>query len=181
MTLEIFEKKVEKVYKSIVWSHKIQEKDADYNAAIYKFIEFFNILTLALSSTGIVSIYITDWAITDRKGEWITLTTLIVSFIGLLLTLIVKTWDFKTNAYQHKEAALNLLELRNDFYDLIMEIESLKNTNSEEDTIQELEKTYNELIPKLEEVHKKTPMYSKHALKKAEKELKCNNTWLNIK
>lgn len=43
-------------YASVVWAHKIQEKQSDIYAFYYKYLQIVNILAASLTSCGIIGI-----------------------------------------------------------------------------------------------------------------------------
>ena len=57
---KILEGTVRDSYSGVVWSHKIQEKQADIYAEKYKKMETLNIVAASLTSVGIVSMIFTD-------------------------------------------------------------------------------------------------------------------------
>lgn len=57
---EKLEDSVRNSYGSVVWSHKIQEKQADIYSNKYKILETINIATASLTSAGIIAIIFVD-------------------------------------------------------------------------------------------------------------------------
>ena len=60
-------------YASVVWSHKIQEKQADIYAEKFKKMENVNIVAASLTSVGIVALIFTD-------PLWVKLVSALISF-----------------------------------------------------------------------------------------------------
>ena len=57
---KVLEDTVRDSYASVVWSHKIQEKQSDIYAEKYKKMETVNIAAASLTSVGIVAMIFTD-------------------------------------------------------------------------------------------------------------------------
>lgn len=99
----------------MVWSHKIQEKQADIYLSRYNCLEFLRILLAALTSSGIFAVVFID-------NFWLKLVTAIVSAISLFITTYFKSYDLKNLQKQHKKSALEWLELREDIMTVLCDI-----------------------------------------------------------
>ena len=71
-------------YASVVWTHKIQIKQADIYATRYRRLENFNVILAAATSCGAVSIF------ADQDSFVLKIATVILSFITTAVTTYLK-------------------------------------------------------------------------------------------
>ena len=121
-------------YASVVWTHKIQIKQADIYASRYSCLETANILLAAVASCGAVSIF------ADQDSFILKIVTVIFSFATTALAAYQRSFDLKTMEKQHKDAAEHFLVIRNDLLHLIAEIHMQK------ETVNELDKRFHEIV-----------------------------------
>ena len=107
-------------YANVVWTHKIQEKQADIYAAQYKQLESFNVILAAATSCGAVSIF------TNPDAIVLKIVTVVLSFATTAVTACLKSFDLKSLEKQHKDAANNFLVIRNELLQVIAEIHMQK-------------------------------------------------------
>ena len=69
-----------------VWTHKIQEKQADIYQKQYKMMETSSILCASLTSVGILSTIFTDQL-------WIKVLSAILSFVTVFVAAYFKSFD----------------------------------------------------------------------------------------
>ena len=81
-----------------VWSHKIQEKQADIYQKQFKQMETVNIACTSLTSVGILSTIFADQL-------WIKIASAVLSFVTVFIAAYFKSFDLNTLAKAHKEAA----------------------------------------------------------------------------
>lgn len=150
----------------MVWTHKIQEKQADIYLEKYNRLEFIRILLSALTSSGIFAVLFVD-------KFWLKLITAIVSAISLFISTYFKTYDLKLLQKEHKKSALSFLELREELVSVLCDIKMNKYT--EEDLL----KKRDNLIKKKIEIAKNTLDASVEAVNKASESLKVkqDNTY----
>ena len=134
------ESSVRDTFGSVVWSHKIQEKQADIYASKYKWMETAKIAASALTSVGIVSLIFTDQL-------WIKLVSALISFISIFVSAFFKSFDLQTMVNQHKSAANNLLVVRDELKLLLLQIRLQKDEpvalyEKYESTVHQLDKIY---------------------------------------
>ncbi len=153
---------------SVTWSHKIQEKQVDIFATQYKYLEIANIVSASLTSVGIVSLIFTD-------ELWLKLVSALISFVSIFASSFLKSFDLSTKVNAHKNCANKLLAIRNEFQILLLKI------NLEQEEIDNLIKSYEELVIKLNKIYSGSPNTCDKAVKKAQKSLKINqdNTFTN--
>jgi hypothetical protein len=153
------ESQLRQIFASVVWSHKIQEKQADIYLSRYNFLEFLRILLAALTSSGIFAVVFID-------NFYLKLVTAIVSAISLFITTYFKSYDLKSLQKQHKKSALEWLELRENIMTVLCDI-SL-NKYSEDELI----KKRDEFFKKKIEIAKETLDPEEEAVNQASKNLK---------
>ena len=156
---EILEDNVRYTFMSVVWSHKIQEKEADLLNEKFKCYETIRIVCSSLTSIGLISIIFVD-------EFWVKLISTLISFVSVSISMFFKSFEVRNNILRHKKTAVDLLVLRNKFRLLLLEI-NMNNTNTEE-----LVQKYEELERELEEVYKEAPNTSDKAVEIASNALK---------
>ena len=73
------ETSVKRSYASVVWSHKIQEKQCDIYTRQYKLLETLNIIAASATSVGILSLIFTN-------QFWIKIISAILSFVTIFVS-----------------------------------------------------------------------------------------------
>lgn len=146
-------------FASVVWTHKIQEKQADIYAERYKLLETINVTVAALTSCGVVSL------VTDQECMFVKVVTCILSFATLVITAYFKSFDLKSLEKQHKDAANNFIVIRNELLQVIADIH-MKN-----DSVQDINERYQEIMKRLNSLYVTAPGTSDKAVKKASKAL----------
>ncbi|MBQ9345407.1 MAG: SLATT domain-containing protein [Kiritimatiellae bacterium] len=162
----ILEDAVRDIFVRTVWSHKIQEKQADIYQKQYKCMETINILCASLASIGILS--------SIRHGElWIKIISAVLSFATVFIGTYFKSFSPNKLARVHKETANKLLIVRNEFTCLLTSIK-LKNKS-----VEELEDRYRALMEKANEVYKDASTTTDKAVDLAKKglQVKGDNTF----
>lgn len=96
---------VRQQFASVVWTHKIQEKQADQYAEKYKWFETVNIVAAALTACGIVSTIFQD-------GIVLKIITALLSFVTVFISAYNKSFDLKTMAAANKTAANQVVGIR---------------------------------------------------------------------
>jgi len=129
---------------SVVWSHKIQEKQADIYAKHFEMMETAKILSASLTSVGIVSLIFTDQL-------WIKIISALISFVSVFVSALFKSFDLQTMVGQHKAIANNLLAVRDDLKLLILQIKLQK---CDPDALYD---RYEEIVHQLDKVYADAP------------------------
>lgn len=129
-------------FASVVWTHKIQIKQADIYAIRYRRLEIANIALAAATSCGAVSIF-------AGQNHFIPkLITVVFSFATTALAAYQKRFDLNAMEKQNKDAAEHFLVIRNDLLHLIAEIHMQKETVGElNKRFYEIEEKFNSLYP----------------------------------
>lgn len=127
-------------YASVVWTHKIQIKQADIYATRYRRLENFNVILAAATSCGAVSIF------ANQDSFILKITTVVLSFFTTAVTTYLKSFYLKAMEKQNKDAAEHFLVLRNELLHLIGEIHMQeKSVNELDEKFHEIEETLNAL------------------------------------
>lgn len=114
-TIEITESEIRQIFASVVWTHKIQEKQADIYLSRYNFFKNLKIILSAVTTSGICGVLFID-------KYWLKVVTAIISVVSLAINAYFKEYDLKTLQKQHKKSALQLLELRNNIISVLCDI-----------------------------------------------------------
>ncbi len=151
-------------YASVVWAHKVQEKQSDIYMNRFKWIELVNILAGTLTSCGIITIIF-----------WDTLTlqiiTAILSFVSIFVAAYYKSFDLKELQKKHKDSANHFVVERNNLLHIIEEI------HLKEKTPEEIDLEYKTVMSRVNELYVEAPTTSDKALKLAEEALKINKEY----
>ena len=150
-------------YASVVWTHKIQEKQADIYAKRYRILETINILVAAATSCGIITTIFID-------GIVAKIITTILSFGTLAITAYFKSFDVKSMEQQHRQAANKFIGIRNRLLHVIAEL----HTGEETDKIS---KEYNSIVKELNEIYVSAPSTTDAAVRMAEQALKTKDEY----
>lgn len=154
----ILEDNVRHTFMSIVWSHKIQEKQADILSEKYTQFEIIRIICSSLTSVGLISLILTD-------QFWVKLLSALLSFVSTAISMFFKSFDMQKNVSNHKKAAIELLIFRDKFRLLLIEV------RLETQDAKVLLAKYEELQNLLAQVYKDAPNTSDKAVKRASEAL----------
>ena len=150
----ILEDSVRNTLGSVVWSHKIQEKQADIYSYQYKYMETAKIAAASLTSAGIVSLLFTDQI-------WIKILSAIISFVSVFISAFFKSFDLQTTISFHNNSAQKLLTIRDKLKMLLLLI------HLKENTVNELTSKYQEIVKDLDDVYAEAPRTTDKAVQKA--------------
>lgn len=156
---EMLEDVVRDSYASVVWSHKIQEKQADIYAEKFNKMETVNIGAASLTSVGIV-------ALIFMNPLWLKLVSALISFATVYITEYFKSFDLQKLITSHKAAANKLIAVRDQYKVLLTEIK-LK-----VDSVENLLARYKELVEKTDAIYLEAPTTTDEAVCEASKALK---------
>lgn len=155
----ILEDAVRDMFARAVWSHKIQEKQADIYREQYKRMETANIFCTSVTSAGILSTIFFD-------DLWIKILSMGISLVTIFIGAYFKSFAPNKLSMIHKDSANKLLIVRNEITCLLTSIKL------REKTVAELESRYRELMDKANEVYKDAPATTDKAVKLAATALK---------
>ncbi|HCL4436927.1 TPA: SLATT domain-containing protein [Clostridium botulinum] len=164
--IEILESQLRQIFASVVWTHKIQEKQADIYLKRYNRLERSRILLSALTSSGIFAVVFVD-------NFRLKIITAGVSAVSLYINTYFKSYDLKSLQKKHKGSAIELLEIREDLMSVLCDVAIGK--YSEE----ELFKKRDEFLERKIEIAKNALDAGDKAVKEASNSLKIreDNTY----
>lgn len=165
---DYLESTVRNTYGSVVWSHKIQEKQADIYTTRYRRMETVKIWAASLTSAGIVSLVFTD-------ALWVKLISAFISFISIFVSAFFKSFDLKTMISAHKKSAVDTLAIRDELITLMLQIRMKKESPDI------LLAKYEELMDRLHKVYAEAPTTTDKAVEEARVALNIqkDNTFFN--
>ena len=161
---EVLEDVVRDSYSGVVWSHKIQEKQADIYGENYSRLESLNILAASLTSCGIVSTIFCE-------NLFAKIITALLSFVTLSITTYFKSFDIKNMEKQCKDTANRLVVVRNDLLHIIAEI------HMKSRSVDEINHDYIQIINTLNKIYVEAPSTTQKAVERASEALKTNNEY----
>ena len=151
-------------YASVVWTHKVQEKQAEIYNKRYGILETINVFVAALTSCGIITTIFLDNLLAQ-------IVTTILSFITLGITAYFKSFNLKELENQSKSFANQFIVIRNELLQLIADIK----INGKD--FSQINKTYEEVMGKLNKLYVDAPSTTQKALEMAEKALKTKKEY----
>lgn len=147
-------------FASVVWTHKIQEKQADIYAKRYSWLEIINIIMAASTSCGIIALIFKDDSLILK------ITTAIISFATLAISAYYKSFNPSFKAKENKDAANNLIGVRNELLTMIADC------HLQEKPAKEIKNIFDGLTGRLNKLYLELPATTVKAVKKAEESLK---------
>ena len=150
-------------FASVVWSHKIQEKQADIHAEKYSKLEAVNIIAAALTSCGIVGLIFQD-----DNSLGLKIATAIFSFVTLAISAYYKSFDPSSKSKENKNAANKLIGIRNELLSLIADC------HIQEKSAEEIKERFDEVNLQLNKLYLELPTTSDRAVDRATVALKNN-------
>ncbi len=151
---------VRQQYASVVWTHKIQEKQADIYAKKYRWLETVNIITATLTSCGIISCFF------RTESMALKIITAVLSFITIFVAAYNKSFDLKTLSGNNKTTANELIVIRNEMLQIISDLHMMK---KQPETIND---EFIKLMKRLNKLYVEAPSTTEVAVNKATKALK---------
>ncbi len=133
---KILESQIREIYGRVVYTHKTHEKCADVLKDRSDILKLAEILLSAATTTSILVVLLGD-------GKIFQFIAALCSTILLGLTLYSKDFNLLAIAEKHKQAALNILEIREKLFSLLVDIH-IDNKKVEE--LQQLRDDLNEQL-----------------------------------
>lgn len=158
---KILESQIREIYGRVIYTHKTHEKCADVLKERNDYIKLFEILLSAATTTSILVVVV-------GNGKTFEFLAALFSTILLGLTLYSKDFNLLAIAEKHKQAALNILEVRENLLSLLVDI---KIGNKD---ISLLQKTRDDLNEQLVNTYRGAPKTINKAYAIASKALKEN-------
>ena len=146
---------VRQSYASVVWTHKIQEKQADIYSKRKNILDTINIIVATLTSCGVTSIVV------NKDCFALKLITFALSFIAVAITAYFKNFDLKSLQKQHKDAANNFIVIRNELLQVIADI------HMQNEDVKSLNDRYKSIMERLNKLLMNAPIVSERAGKRA--------------
>lgn len=165
--LEIYQTLLDVVrqnFASVVWTHKIQEKQADIFEEQYRLLETINILAASATSCGIIGSVFADCIA-------IKIIAAILSFITLSITAYFKSFDMISRQKHSKDAANQFLVIRNELLQVIADIHMKKKD------VYEIDENYQKIMKKLNELYVSAPSTTDNAVDRASEALNVNKEY----
>lgn len=150
---------VRDTFNRVVWSHKIQEKQADIYQCRHRAFTTVSIISSSLTSVGIVSLIFVDQL-------WVKLISAGLSFISIFVNAYFKSFDLNTMIKAHKTTAVQLLSARDRLTCLLMKIK-LKMA-----PVEELIEIHEDLLREIDNIYENAPNTSNKAVRRASKALR---------
>jgi len=157
----LLESQIREIYGRVVYTHKTHEKCADVLKERSDYMKFAEIFLSAATTTSILVVVFGD-------GKAFQFLAALFSTILLGLTLYSKDFNLLAIAEKHKQAALNILEVREKLLSLLVDI---RIGNKE---ISQLQQTRDELNEQLVNTYRGAPKTINKAYQIASKALKEN-------
>ena len=157
--MKILEGEVREAYGRAAYTHKTQEKSADILLERHKWIKLVQIVLLAISTGGVISI-------TFGKGEIGAILSSVCSAFLLALNLYLKEYDLVEQVQRHKNAAIDILRIRDSYRSLLTDL------NIGNKPIESFQETRDNLMNEAYSIYISVPNTSAHAYERARKALK---------
>ncbi len=157
----LLESQIREIYGRVVYTHKTHEKCADVLKERNDCIKYLEIILSALTTTSILVLILGD-------GKVFQFIAALFSTALLCLTLFSKEYNLLALAEKHKQAALDILEIREKLLSLLVDI---RIGNNDIDVFQ-LER--NKLNEQLVNTYRGAPKTINKAYKIASKALQKN-------
>lgn len=157
---------VRQQYASVIWTHRVQEKQAELYARKYRIFETANILAASLTACGIVGTIVQD-------GLFIKVVTAVLSFITVFIAAYNKSFDLKTLAAGHQTAANRAAGIRNELLQVIAELHMM------EKPVDKINTEFNGVMSRLNKLYVEMPTTTNRAVRAARETVKSSGelTW----
>lgn len=157
----ILEAQIREVYGRVVYTHKTHEKCADILKERSDYLKLTEILLSAATTTSIL-------VVVFGNNEISKFLAALFSTILTGLTIYAKNFNLSALAEKHKQAALNILEIRESLLSLLVDIKIANKT------MEQLQTTRDKLNSRLVSTYKGSPKTINKAYALASKALQVN-------
>lgn len=154
----ILEDTVRQDYVSVVWSHKIQEKQSDIYAERFKHMETLRIVLAALTSGGIITTIFVE-------ELWLKVVSSILSVVTAFINSYFKSFDIQSMSLRHKSAANSLWRIREELLILLTKIKL------QVAPVSDLSNEHADIISRLSSIYLEAPSTTDEAVNRASKAL----------
>ena len=142
-----------------MWTHKIQECQADIYLEKHNKMETLRIALSAITTSGICTVVFID-------ENWLKILTALISVVSLFINSYFKVYDLDALQKHHKSSAIDLLELREVLIAILCDI---KLDKYNEDTLMQKR---DEILKKQMDIYKECLDASSEAVTRASEKLK---------
>jgi len=156
---KVLESQIRECWGKVVYSHKTHEKCSEILITQLQNIKLIQIILSSITTGGFAIAFFGD-------ANWATIVGLIMSLLLLFLNAYVKDFDLGELSQKHKQTAIEIWFIREQFLSLLADLKS--NISPLEKIIESRDK----LNCELHEVYSKAPATNNNAYKKAQKALK---------
>ena len=160
-TKEILESQIREIYGRVIYTHKTHEKCSDILTSRRKTLRVVEILLSAATTTSVLIVVF-------GEGQCFKFLSALLSTALLALTLYSKDFDLSAIAEKHKQAALEILAIRESLLSLLVDI---KVGNK---PVEALQSKRDNINLRLVNIYKGAPDTTAKAYHKASKALKEN-------
>ncbi len=158
---EVLESCVRNTYARVVWTQKIQDKQADIYSFRYNTMEVLRIISTSLTSAGLLVLIFTDPFL-------LKLISAIISFVSLLISAIFKSFNLQSMSSSNKGAANKFIKVRDNLEGLLLKIKMKSYP------VEDLMHIYDDLSTEYDELCNDAPITTTKAVKLATKALKIS-------
>lgn len=159
---DVLEDSARSTFGRVMWSHKIQEKQADIQARCSLVMTLANVVLSAATSAGLFSIMFVD-------RYWVKLASTVASFLLTAFIALSKELDLPERIKTHRKAAVEYLAVKDRLQNLLMRI------RLRSDPLEQLEKEYLELGKAVSDINACAPQTTDRAVRLASRALKVKN------
>lgn len=159
---DVLEDCVRNVFGRVMWSHKIQEKQADIQARYSLAMTVTNVTLSAATSVGLLSIIFVD-------RFWLKLASTLASFVSTAVIGLSKELDLPDRIKTHRKAAVDYLAVKDRLQNLLMKI------RSRTVPLERLEEEFSRLNESVNYINARAPQTTDRAVRRASRALKVKN------
>ena len=159
---DVLEDCVRNAFGRVMWSHKIQEKQADILAHYSLAMTLTNITLSAATSVGLFSIMFVD-------RFWLKLASTLASFVSTAIIWLPKELDLPDRIKTHRKAAVDYLSVKDRLQNLLMKI------RSRTVPFERLEEEFSRLNESIIYINAQAPQTTDRAVRRASRALNAEN------
>lgn len=153
----ILEDSIRNTFMGVVWSHKIQEKQADIYLKQYSTFSIINIAAASLTSVGILALIFENcMAIKVISG--------ILALITVFFSIFFEKFHLLEMSERNKNTAKKLLVERDNLKLLLMQLKM-------EDDEKDIKTRYEKIVKRIDDIYLEAPNTSDKAVRRAQKAL----------
>lgn len=154
----ILESIVRQSFATVVWTHKIQEKQGDIDAEQYHWMEVANIVCASLTSAGIIGSIFSNETI-------LKIFTALISFVTIFCGAYFKSFNVQDSIAKHRATAHKLVAIRNQLVALLADLKLRHKP------VEVLSEEYKAILTDLHTIYAEAPSTTAKAVDKAREAL----------